>query len=54
MSLCAIAQIRALISSFEAGEAMDRSLARVGLVIVGFLMLAATYYFVRGFQIVIF
>lgn len=54
LNLSVFARIRALIDSFEAGDALDRSLARFGLAIVAVLVLAAIYYFVSSSQVVIF
>lgn len=54
LNLSVLAQIRALISSFEAGDAMDRGIARFGLAIVVVLILVAIYFFASGSQIVIF
>lgn len=54
LNLSIFAQIRALIINFEAGDAMDRSLARVGLAIVAVLILASIYYFTSSSQAVIF
>lgn len=53
LNLSILAQIRALISSFEAGDAMDRGIARLGLAIVVVLILTAIYFFLSSSQVVI-
>ncbi len=53
INLSILARIRALISSFEAGDAMDRGIAKIGFVIVVVLILVAIYYFTSSSQIVI-